>query len=40
MSYQKFNIVTELKKAAQGRKSKVDPSVLLSTIASVLKQKR
>jgi hypothetical protein len=40
MSYQKFNIVTELKKASQGHKSKVDSSVLLSVIKDVLKQKR
>jgi hypothetical protein len=33
MAFQKFNIVTELKKVSRGRKSKVDPGVLLRLIA-------
>jgi hypothetical protein len=33
MTYLKFNVVTELRKIARGRKSKVEPIVLLSRIA-------
>ncbi len=40
MSYLKFNVVDELKKVSQGRKSKVGTSVLRSVIKDVLKQKR
>jgi len=33
VAFGKFNVTTELKKAARGRKLKVDPYVLLSLIA-------
>jgi hypothetical protein len=33
MSYTKINVVTELRKVSRGKKSKVDPHVLLRLIA-------